>query len=80
MPCVLSNLSPEVSDSVKDADGLGGLVEDIRDAMMYYQVRVLHWSSPPCPMPYRTPLQQDTYNKSCQLIVSLIPQPSDCVN
>ena len=50
MPCVLSNLSPEVSDSIEDANKLGGPAEDIRDAMMYYQVRVLHWSSPPCPM------------------------------
>jgi len=26
----------------------------------------------------QTPLQKDTYNKTCQLIVSLTPQPSDC--
>jgi len=41
--------------STEDVDTLGGLVEDIRDAMMEYQ----------------TSLQQDIYNKSCQLIVSI---------
>ena len=52
MPRVLSNLLPEVSDGIRDADKLGGLVKDIHDAMMqYYQVHVLHWSSSPCPMP-----------------------------
>ncbi|KAF9648430.1 hypothetical protein BDM02DRAFT_3187181 [Thelephora ganbajun] len=39
-------------NSVKNADKLGGLVEGIRDAMMEYQ----------------TSLQQDIYDKSCQLI------------
>ena len=30
-------------NNVKNADKLGGLVEDIRDAMMEYQVRMLHY-------------------------------------
>ena len=56
MPYVLSNLSPEVFDSIKDADKLSGLVEDgICDAMVYCQVRVSHWSLPPCPMPAPDP-------------------------
>jgi len=29
-------------NNVKNADSLGGLIEDIRDAMMDYQVRLLH--------------------------------------
>ena len=56
MHCVLLNLSPKVSDSIKDADKLGGLVEDIRDVIMYYHVHVLHWSSPPCPIPAPDPV------------------------
>jgi len=79
MPCVLSNRSPEVSDSIRDADKLGGLVEDIRNATMYYHVRVSYRSSPPCQMPAPDPTAKGyTYNKTCQLIVSLTPQPSDC--
>jgi len=31
-------------DNIKNADKLGGLVEDIRDAMMHYQVCMLHRS------------------------------------
>ena len=37
-------------NSIKNADKLGGLVEGIRDAMMDYQVWILHHSFPPCLM------------------------------
>ena len=36
-------------NNVKNADKLGGLVEDIRDAMMDYQVSMAHYSFLPCP-------------------------------
>ena len=59
-------------NNVENADRLTGLVEDVRDAIMDYQVRV----SNTLPFLYlrflQTSLQQDTYNKNCLLIVSPI--------
>ena len=58
----------------KNADELGGLVWDIHDAVIAYQVcdqnkLIMHlyltWKY------VQTSLQQDVYDKSCQLIVSL---------
>ena len=37
-------------NNAENADKLGGLVEDIRDAMMEYQVRMQHYSPLQCLM------------------------------
>ena len=58
-------------NNVENADKLVGLVEDIRDAVMDYQVCIPSNNSPsPCSYFLQTSLQQDIYNKSCLLIVS----------
>ena len=59
-------------NNVENSGKLGGLVEDIRDAMMDYQVRVS--SRPPflCLGFLQTSLQQDICNRNFQLIVSPI--------
>ena len=59
-------------NNVENADKLGGLVEDVRDVVVDYQVcesHTLHFS---CSSFLQTSLQQDIYNRSFQLIVSLI--------
>ena len=59
-------------NNVENAEKLSGRVEDIRDAVMDYQVCVSsnvsfsYLNSP------QTSLQQDIYNRSFQLIVSLV--------
>jgi hypothetical protein len=56
----------------KDAQELNGLVEDIRDAFIGYQVcgpKLLTCIAPNVP---QTSLQQDIYNEHCQ-IVSFFP-------
>lgn len=65
-------------NNVENADQLRGLVEDIRDAIMDYQVypRGLSISCTTSLMcSHKTSLQQDIYNKSCQLIVSFTSLP-----
>jgi len=47
-------------NNVKNADKLGGLVEDIRDAVMDYQVRDQNELNPPMPDIYFRP----RYNKT----------------
>ena len=60
-------------NNVENADKLGGLVEDVRDAMMDYQVRVTPNNlSFPCSNCLQTSLQQDMYDRSSLLIVRLI--------
>lgn len=61
--------------NVGNADQLGGLLEDIRDAMMEYQVCTIHRASHYCSIQCsnQTSLQQDIYDKSCGLIVGHIP-------
>jgi len=63
--------------STSGADRLRGLIEDTRVAMMNYQVRP--WNSDTyCPqLPPQTSSQQDIYNKSCRLMVSLASLVSD---
>jgi hypothetical protein len=60
-------------NSVKDAEALTGLAEDVRDAMMDYQVGTCNTSvlavSNTIP---KTALQIDIYLKNHQLIVSLV--------
>ena len=60
-------------NNVENADKLGSLVEDVRDVMMDYQVRASNGLSLPCSSVLQTSLQQDMYNRSFLLIVSLIP-------
>ena len=57
-------------NNVENADKLGGLVEDVRDALMDYQVCASNNISFSYLNFLQTSLQQDTYNKSCLLIVS----------
>ena len=58
-------------NNVKNADTLGGLVEDIRDAMLDYQV-----CAPNTLFSLRLiSLQQDVYDRSFLLIVRLAPSP-----
>ena len=63
-------------NNVENADKLSGLVEDVRDAMMDYQVcfasNTLTFS---CSSFSQTSLQQDIYNRSFLLIVRLILPP-----
>jgi hypothetical protein len=54
-------------------DKLGGLVEEIRDAMLDYQVRPQSVRPQLTQSPCQTSLQQDIYEKSCRLIVGLAP-------
>ena len=60
-------------NNVENADKLGGLIEDVRDAVMDYQVCVSNDLSFSYLDFLQTSLQQDIYNKSCLLIVSSIP-------
>lgn len=65
-------------NNIENAEKLGGLVEDIRDAMMEYQVCLGGPHMPQAPLTFALPqtsLQQDIYSKSCQIIVSLISSP-----
>jgi len=58
--------------NVKNADKLGILVEDIRDAMMEYQVCICElFATVHVRRSHQTLLQQDIYDKSCRFIVSL---------
>ena len=56
-------------NSSEDVDKLSGLVEDIRDAMMDYQVCPQNCHTNHVQSSHQTSLQQDIYNKSYQLIV-----------
>ena len=64
-------------NSAEDVDKLGGLVEDIRDAMMDYQVCPQKFHTDCVSHLHQTSLQQDIYNKSCRLIVRLTPHVPD---
>ena len=62
-------------NNVENTDKLSGLVEDVRDTVMDYQVRapnnpLFRWL-----ISFQTSLQQDIYERSFLLIVSLIPSP-----
>ena len=63
-------------NNVENADKLGGLVEDVRDALIDYQVFIpsnnLSFS---CSSFLQTSLQQDIYDRSFLLIVRLILLP-----
>ena len=56
--------------NLENVDRFSGLVEDIRDAMMEYQVCLNGASLAPLIL-LQTSLQQDIYDKNCQLIVNL---------
>ena len=58
-------------NNAKDAEALTGLAEDIRDAMMDYQVCALTtFDRSVSKIISKTALQQDIYLKNHQLIVS----------
>ena len=60
-------------NNVENADKLGGMIEDVRDAIIDYQVRIASKnSSLSCSGFLQTSLQQDIYNRSFLLIVRLI--------
>ena len=59
-------------NNVENADKLGSLVEDVRDVMMDYQVCSSNRLPFSCSRVFQTSLQQDMYNRSFLLIVSLI--------
>ena len=61
--------------NVENAEKLAGLVEDVRDAMMDYQVCTAADLSFLHLILSQSALQQDMYNRSFLLIVSLIPSP-----
>ena len=66
-------------NNLKNADEFSGLVGDIRNAVMDYQV--CSQGEPIMLMPDthpQTSLQEDIYEKGCQLIVSLIHPPIFC--
>ena len=60
-------------NNVENAGKLGSLVEDVRDVMMDYQVCASDSLSFSCSSVLQTSLQQDMYNRSFLLVVSLIP-------
>ena len=62
-------------NNFKNADTLGGLVEDIRDAMLDYQVCAPNKLFPLRLISLQTSLQQDVYDRSFLLIVRLAPSP-----
>ena len=59
--------------NVENAEKLGGLVEDVRDVLVDYQVCASNHLSFSCSCFLQTSLQQDMYNRSSLLIVSLVP-------
>ena len=63
-------------NNVENSDRLAGLVEDIRDALIDYQVCALNGLPFSCSSFSQTSLQQDIYNRSSLLIVSLVPSYS----
>ena len=58
--------------NAENAERLGGLVEDVRDVLIDYQVCASNNLSFSCSSFLQTSLQQDMYNRSFLLIVSLI--------
>ena len=59
--------------NVKNAEKLWGLVEDVRDVLIDYQVCVSDNLSFSCSNFLQASLQQDICNRSSLLIVSLVP-------
>ena len=62
-------------NNIENAEKLAGLVEDVCDAMVDYQVCAAINLSFLRLILLQTALQQDVYNKSFLLIVSLTPSP-----
>ena len=62
-------------NNVEDAEKLGGLVEDVHDAVMDYQVCVSNNLSLSYLSSLQTSLQRDIYHRSLLLIVSPILSP-----
>ena len=59
--------------NAENAQKLNDLVDDIREAVMDYQVRTSERLALACLTSTQTSLQRDTYNSTRQLIVSLHP-------